>query len=216
MGYSCLGKGAHFETYKQFIITLLRNVFDHSPDGKEVSEQLFPLRQGKSRVSEYALEFCRNFSTSCPSPMAQRKLPIGARMQRLSSFPRLTDLDIDLDNLTQDRGRRTYTERSQYRKFQCLDVTGPTQLGRAHLTRAERERRKTHGLCLYCGNDSHSLLDYMERPRPGEPKIVHGESHPSQPQTVSNPVISLHKPFKLDVLILHCLMMVPMEISRNS
>lgn len=48
-----MGNSTDFQTYAQFV-TL---VFDHTPDGKEISEQLLAIRQGPRRVSEYAMEF---------------------------------------------------------------------------------------------------------------------------------------------------------------
>lgn len=43
-------------SFKQFI-ELFRRVFDHSPKGWEVGEQLLTVKQGKRQVAEYAHKF---------------------------------------------------------------------------------------------------------------------------------------------------------------
>lgn len=49
-----------------------------------------------------------------------------------------------LYNLTRDCGRRTFSEKAQYKE--SLDITEAIQACRAHLTRAEKERRKTKSI----------------------------------------------------------------------
>lgn len=48
--------GNTVSNYKQFL-NMFQRVFDHTPDGKEVSERLLTLRQGPRRAAEYALKF---------------------------------------------------------------------------------------------------------------------------------------------------------------
>lgn len=48
--------GNDITNYEQFV-SLFQCVFDHSPDGKEVSDKLLTLRQGKHRTAEYSLDF---------------------------------------------------------------------------------------------------------------------------------------------------------------
>lgn len=47
----------NFSSYDSFV-TCFCHVFDHAPEGKEVSERLLNICQGKRRASEYALNFC--------------------------------------------------------------------------------------------------------------------------------------------------------------
>lgn len=41
----------------------------------------------------------------------------------------------------------------------------PMQLGRLRLTSEERQRRLSHGLCIYCGQAGHILLNCPTRPK---------------------------------------------------
>ena len=45
----------------------------------------------------------------------------------------------------------------------------PMQVGRAHLTSAERRRRQREGECMYCGRASHQRDDCPFRPKEGAP-----------------------------------------------
>lgn len=57
MGHRVWEKDGEFlSSYDSFTEMFLR-VFDHSPKGREVGEQLLTVKQGKQRVAEYALKF---------------------------------------------------------------------------------------------------------------------------------------------------------------
>ncbi len=77
----------------------------------------------------------------------------------------LVDLALRVDARLQQRdlrGRRKLTPR--YPFFDTGDTVGhssvdePMQVGRARLSRVERDRRRTRGLCLYCGAAGHFLV----------------------------------------------------------
>lgn len=48
--------GGSIASYNHFI-QLFRRVFNHSPEGKEVSGRLLTLKQGSRRAAEFALDF---------------------------------------------------------------------------------------------------------------------------------------------------------------
>lgn len=57
MGYAVwTPEGEHTGSYKCFL-HIFQRVFDHPPEGKEMGERLFILKQGILSVAEYALSF---------------------------------------------------------------------------------------------------------------------------------------------------------------
>lgn len=48
--------GEHHFPYEQFL-QMFRQVFDHSPAGKEISELLLSMSQGQKSAAEYVLDF---------------------------------------------------------------------------------------------------------------------------------------------------------------
>lgn len=46
------------EEENECFVSLFQSVFDHAPEGKEVSEQLLSVQQDKRQAAKYVLEFC--------------------------------------------------------------------------------------------------------------------------------------------------------------
>lgn len=98
-------------SYERFI-ELFCQIFDHSPKGMEVSEQLLTLKQGSRCVVEYLLEFCTLTAgsrwnepalkvTFCQglNPQVLTELACQDEQATLNS---LIDMFIQLDNLLQN------------------------------------------------------------------------------------------------------------------
>ncbi len=151
----------------------MRRVFDRALVGREVARMLADLRfcpfliipssSGPWRQSVSGTR--RRSGTMFLHGLADRiqqeidvvELPLG--------LDELVDLALRVDARLQQsdlRGRRKLTPR--YPFFDTGDTVGhssvdePMQVGRARLSREERDRRRTRGLCLYCGAAGHFLV----------------------------------------------------------
>ncbi len=153
----------------------MRRVFDRALVGREAARMLADLRQGEQSVSDYSIQF-RTLAAECEwNEKAQWDMFLHGLADRIQQEIDVVELPLGLDELVdlalrvdarlqqRDlRGRRKLTPR--YPFFDTGDTVGhssvdePMQVGRARLSREERDRRRTRGLCLYCGAAGHFLV----------------------------------------------------------
>lgn len=155
-------EGEVVSLYEQ-CVTLFRGIFDYAPEGKEVTTHLPAIKQGNSRVVEYALEFLmlaakRGWNESALKAVSGEgldinvvtELPCWDEEDNLSS---LTDLAIQLDNLLKD-WRSCLLPSSQ-----TSQRTPPAPLQPAHtnLSTSECDHHQREHLCIYCGQADHVI-----------------------------------------------------------
>lgn len=94
--------------YDQFV-SLFQCVFDHSPDGKEVSDKLLSLRQGSRHATEYSLDFRTLTAESGWNNIALRAVYINKELMKelacqkeATSLDKLISVSIKLDNILRD------------------------------------------------------------------------------------------------------------------
>lgn len=147
-------------------------VFDRSVFGREASRQLAALRQGRRSAADYAIDF-KTLSATCEWNEAaltarfleglndELKDEIFAR-EFPSHLDELVELAIRLDKRF-DLRRRARADVTGFRESpftssapsEAHPEPEPMQLGRIHLSSAERQRRIRERLCLYCGGTGH-------------------------------------------------------------
>ncbi len=117
---------------------------------------------------------CRAFLTKCSLFFSLQPLTFATEVSRVALVLDVVELPLGLDELVdlalrvdarlqqRDlRGRRKLTPR--YPFFDTGDTVGhssvdePMQVGRARLSREERDCQRMRGLCLYCGAAGHFL-----------------------------------------------------------
>ncbi|KAL0198613.1 hypothetical protein M9458_007153, partial [Cirrhinus mrigala] len=139
-------------------------VFSMTTYKLSTSDQLFCLQQGTSSVNEYTL----HFRTLAPASGWNETALLGAYRQGLNPNIRaamaLYDDSIGLESFLQ----RTTCVSQRLAACQppvtapqpasvvvCSPVPEPMQIDSTRLSRTERNRRLTNGLCLYCGQPGH-------------------------------------------------------------
>lgn len=163
-------------SYKVFLAEL-RKVFDRSAPATEVARALSLLQQGARSVSEYSIEF-RTLAASCGwNSKAQWDHFLHGLAEYIKdeiyslelppALDGLVDLAIRVDNrisIHSQHRRAGFPHRSVSNAQSTGVVTSqqsglseeePMQIGRAHLTIAERHHRLANNLCLYCGEAGH-------------------------------------------------------------
>ncbi len=157
--------------------TEMRRVFDRVVAGREAARLLADLRQGDGSVSDYSIQF-RTLAAECHwNEEAQWDMflhGLADRVQReiyILDLPRslngLVELALRVDARLNRVTQRARSNRLQYPTEDPRTNGGnagcpvfdhePMQVGRARLSREERERRRSQGLCLYCGKAGHFL-----------------------------------------------------------
>ncbi len=157
--------------------TEMRRVFDRAVAGRETARLLADLRQGDGSVSDYSIQF-RTLAAECHwNEEAQWDMflhGLADRVQReiyILDLPRslngLVELALRVDARLNRVTQRARSNRLQYPTEDPRTNGGnavspvfdhePMQVGRARLSREERERRRSQGLCLYCGKAGHFL-----------------------------------------------------------
>lgn len=144
--------GKSIASYNHFI-QLFRRVFDHSPEGKEVSGRLLTLNQGSRRAAEHALDFRTiaaesGWNESALKAVFRQGLNHNILIEMAccdddTSLDFLIDLAIRLDNLLQDRKPKVLGLPPSAPK--------PMELGASQLTQAEQIWQRCDGLCFYRG-----------------------------------------------------------------
>ncbi|XP_073727890.1 uncharacterized protein [Misgurnus anguillicaudatus] len=153
----------------------MKRVFDRSVVGKEAARLLTELRQGERSVSDYAIEF-RTLAAECrwneEAQWDHFLHGLADRIQREivtaelpTSLNGLVDLVIRVDARLSMAARRKSSTTSQQRSelfnlpsevsTGVLSDLEPMQVGRARLSPEERNRRRSQGLCMYCGEPGH-------------------------------------------------------------
>uniref|UniRef100_A0A3Q1BU46 CCHC-type domain-containing protein n=1 Tax=Amphiprion ocellaris TaxID=80972 RepID=A0A3Q1BU46_AMPOC len=145
----------------------MRKVFDHLVRGRDAGGRLFSLRQASRSTAEYAVEFRTLAAESGWNDVAlqgafQRGLSKAvkdelATRDESSSLDELIALAIRLDNRIQDRNPppRILLVASAPPPAASAPEDEPMQLGRAHLSEEEKQRRRQTNACLYCGEMGH-------------------------------------------------------------
>ncbi|MGL5500114.1 MAG: DUF4939 domain-containing protein, partial [Plesiomonas shigelloides] len=149
----------------------MKRVFDRAVAGKEAARRLADLKQGSSSVADYSIEF-RTLAAECKwNEEAQWDMFLHGLADRVkreiymldlpSTLNELIELALRVDARIDQLGRYLHTTREPgavvRRSIPEVDTVGhvddhePMQVGRARLSREERERRRSQGLCLYCG-----------------------------------------------------------------
>ncbi|KAK3544542.1 hypothetical protein QTP86_015846 [Hemibagrus guttatus] len=167
-----------------FVITQLqhfREVFGKPSWDSSVGEELCKLRQGKLTVTEYALQFRTLAAKSGWNEQAllatyrqglspQVRLHLAAHKDAIG-LERLIQLSIRVATHMQSCVHRSQDQSPAYTRRDRPEPVSPPepapepmQLGTTHLNPAERQRRLTQSLCLYCGDPGHALPACPIRP----------------------------------------------------
>ena len=166
------------QTFSQFA-QAMRGVFDRSVTGSDATRQLFLIQQGQRPVSDYAIEFRTLAASAGWGEKALRGAYMNGLSERLKDQLSTCDLPTSLDGLVEltlrvdarlaDRhASRRLRDPDRSRERPCARSTAPPratdalapepmQVGRTKLSGPERQRRRDHHLCLYCGEAGHLL-----------------------------------------------------------
>lgn len=167
-------------TFNLFAEEMLK-VFDLESTTAEASRTLMSIRQGRKTVADYSIDFRTVASRSSWNVEAL----VDAFLHSLADYmkdelvshdqPSTLDeaialavrIDCRIQACCRERGRNSpsTSTRSAPTAFPSSPATSPNQpdlpepmeIGRASLTPAERQRRLTSNLCLYCGGDGHRV-----------------------------------------------------------
>lgn len=133
------------------------------------------LRQTHRTVTDYSIEF-RTLAAECSwNAEAQWDMFLHGLAPHIQNEIYVLDLPTSLDGLidlairvdarlwrrSQHRPLLSATDRldrSTYQPYEARDEVSdsePMQMGRSRLSPDERERRRSRGLCLYCGEAGH-------------------------------------------------------------
>lgn len=153
----------------------MKRVFDRALAGREAARLLAELKQGERSVSDYSIEF-RTLAAECHwNEEAQWDMFLHGLADRVHREIYTTELPTTLNGLIElalrvdsrlTRMNRRVKPSSGISRTEEARVTGgdvvspvydpePMQVGRARLSREEKERRRSQGLCLYCGGTGH-------------------------------------------------------------
>ncbi|ROL48753.1 Serine/threonine-protein kinase SIK2, partial [Anabarilius grahami] len=166
----------------QTLAAEMRRVFDRAVTGRDAAQRLAGLKQRDRTVADYSIEF-RTLAAECNwneevqwdvflhglADRVQREIYVLDLPQSLNG---LVDLALRVDtriNRLENLPRSDFTSRgAEARGVNSRDTVGPSfdtepmQVGRARLSREERERRRSQGLCIY-------YFGFGNFFRPGEP-----------------------------------------------
>ncbi len=153
----------------------MRRVFDRAASGREAARMLADLRQGERTVSDFSIEFRTLAAENQWNEEAQWDMFLHGLADRVQKEIYAMDLPTSLNDLValalrvdarlSRMGRRTQSNRptggAEDQRFGGRDTVNPVydhepmQVGRARLSREEKERRRSQGLCMYCGGEGH-------------------------------------------------------------
>ena len=171
-------------TFNDFV-SKMKAVFDHPDHSGDAAKRLLSIRQGSKSVADFSVDFrilaadagwcdqsLRGVFTNALSEQMKDEL---ASRDESTDFESLVSLAIKLDNRLRERRRekvsrpRSHSSPSAEKSHPSLqsDVTEeePMELGRAHLSPAERSRRFRAGECMYCGQLGHLRASCPTRPK---------------------------------------------------
>ncbi|KAI2657297.1 Transposon Tf2-9 polyprotein [Labeo rohita] len=186
-------------------------VFGKATGTLSVSDELIRLRQGSSSVSDYTLNFRTLATLSGWNEPAlcsayRQGLNTGIR-QQLVIFDDAIGLEALMQKTVQIAQRLSAC--SPAIQFQpaaspisekILPAPEPMQTDSYHLSAAERYRRVSQGLCLYCGGDGHSLSSCPIRPPRSSVSIMK-----ISPEVISMSKISVHLLIKNSIFTVQAL-----------
>uniref|UniRef100_A0A9J8B5B9 CCHC-type domain-containing protein n=1 Tax=Cyprinus carpio carpio TaxID=630221 RepID=A0A9J8B5B9_CYPCA len=153
----------------------MRRVFDRAVAGREAARKLAELRQHERSVSDYSIEF-RTLAVECHwNEEAQWDMFLHGLADRVqkeiyaldlpTSLNGLIELALRVDARLTRMERRSLPSSTSWSQPNVRSSSGdaaspsydhePMQVGRARLSREEKERRRSLGLCLYCGGTGH-------------------------------------------------------------
>ncbi|KAI2660547.1 Transposon Tf2-9 polyprotein [Labeo rohita] len=159
-----------FKCSVDYFLDQLREVFEYPAGGRDISTQIIKLQQGDRTAAEYAIEF-RTLATQSGwndvsltamfyhslNPALQTEL--ACRREGLS-FSDFVSLTVKIDNLMRQH-TKPKPERNPPRKLTTTTALltsppeEPMQLHVSKLSAEEKERRRSHNLCYYCGGTGH-------------------------------------------------------------
>ncbi len=153
----------------------LKKVFNRAASSREAARELAELRQGNRSLTDYSIEF-RTLAAECKwkneaqwdmfgHGLANRIINEIYTQELPTSLDGLIDLAIRVDARLRRRDQQALqipvvNTEDQFSRM-AKDTVGhffdpePMQVGRAHISREEKERRRNQGLCLYCGTAGH-------------------------------------------------------------
>ncbi|KAL0166247.1 hypothetical protein M9458_038091, partial [Cirrhinus mrigala] len=162
----------------------MKRVFDRAASGREAARTLMDLRQGERSVSDYSIKF-RTLAAECKwNEEAQWDMFLHGLADRVqkeiyaldlpANLNGLIDLALRVDSCLSRAERRGLSARlppgegippraSGHDAISPHDEHEPMQVGRARLSREEKERRRSRGLCLYCGAPGHYAFNCPEK-----------------------------------------------------
>ena len=171
--------------YASFKATFKR-LFDRHSYVQSIDSELLNLRQGNTTLMSYVSHFNRLVSeANWPEEKRSTLFYKGLREELKDMVSQvvnppdtcneLIDLVVKLDHRLSERRREKGRHESRmlvYRDKRLepekgLDDSEPMQIGsiRGPLTEEERKRRRSLGLCLYCGKKGHFLRDCLVKPK---------------------------------------------------
>uniref|UniRef100_A0A3B1IBQ3 Gypsy retrotransposon integrase-like protein 1 n=1 Tax=Astyanax mexicanus TaxID=7994 RepID=A0A3B1IBQ3_ASTMX len=153
---------------------LFKSVFDHPAAGRDVGSLLCDLKQGSKSAAEYALEFrtlAAGSGWSEPALLTMYRRGLRRDLQAelvcrgdAMSLDQFIQTSIALDSLLCERRRLRNTQMVYPFPVPSSSEPEPMQIGRAHLSLEERQRRLRDRLCLYCGQAGHMRSSCPVRP----------------------------------------------------
>ncbi len=155
-------------------------MFEYPAGGKDVSTQIMSITQGNRTAAEYAIEFRTLAAQSgwndvSLKAMFHRSLNTELQTELAckgedSSFAEFVTLAIKIDNLMRQAPKRKGSRGNQRNSRIPISVKAhthdePMQVSVSHLSEEERERRRQHQLCFYCGESGHRSLGCPHKSR---------------------------------------------------
>ncbi|KAK3559369.1 hypothetical protein QTP86_012780 [Hemibagrus guttatus] len=158
-----------------------KEVFGKPSWDSSVREELCKLQQGKLMVTKYAIQFRTLAAKSgwneqallaayCQGLSPQVRLHLAAHEDAIE-LERLIQLSIRVATHMQSCVHRSQDQSRPYNRRDRPEPVSPPepalepmQRGTTHLNPAERQKRLTQSLCLYCGDPGHALPACPIRP----------------------------------------------------
>ncbi|KAL0188420.1 hypothetical protein M9458_015519, partial [Cirrhinus mrigala] len=174
-------------SYDQFV-THFSEVFSTATGALSTSDQLFRLRQGSSSIHNYTLHFRTLAAASGWNEISL----LGAYRQGLN--PEIRSAMAIYDDTIGLEAFLLRTTRVSQQLAACqppvtapqvasvaasTPVPEPMQVDSTRLSRAERDRRISQGLCIYCGQSGHILRTCPVRPPRPMVSMIASEIEPT-------------------------------------
>ncbi|XP_041437205.1 uncharacterized protein LOC121399720 [Xenopus laevis] len=168
-------------------------LYDDPDRASSADSAIRKLRQGKRVIEEYCTEFHRwSVETGWNDTALRSQFRVGLSSpvkNSLVNFPPSSTLD-DLMRLAIQIDRRQRERRAEEDivfPTTCIDESPtpsfpnpqgePMQLGATRLSSEERARRRSLGLCMYCGDKGHFLKNCPKRPGNSQNLCGEGKLH---------------------------------------